>query len=206
VDAAVTMAEVRGVLRGIVQTSEGSPAEVLTALDGALGRLGGDTVITLVVAVLRLDDDGGLLRWANAGHPPPMHLAADGSVEILERTPDLLVGVDPSARRHDHEMRLARGDTVLLYTDGLVERRGSPLDAGTAWLAEELAAQAGRPLPQLCDEVVSGMSDRLADDVAVLAVRLRDSTAQRAAGGRSASGTTAVSPLGVLADGTPLNL
>jgi serine phosphatase RsbU (regulator of sigma subunit) len=174
VDAAVTMAEARGVLRGIAQTVVGSPAQVLTALDGALQRLGGETVLTVVVGVLRHDDDGAVLCWSNAGHPPPMRLGADGSVDVLERTPDLLVGVDPTVPRHDHETRVRRGDTLLLYTDGLVERRGTPLDAGTAWLARELAAQAGRPLPQLCDGVLSGMSDGLADDVAVLAVRLRD--------------------------------
>jgi hypothetical protein len=172
--AAASMAQARGLLRGIAQTVEGSPAAVLGALDRALWNLGEDTPVTVVVAIVRPSPDGtALLRWANAGHPPPVVAGADGAVEVLACEPDLLLGVDPTAARADHERVLAPGDTLLLYTDGLVERRGVPLDAGIAWLAGELAGLAGRPLGPLCDALLADMAEGPADDVAVLAARVR---------------------------------
>jgi serine phosphatase RsbU (regulator of sigma subunit) len=173
VAAAATMAETRGVLRGIAQTGTGGPAATLRALDGALERLGGGTPITAVAATVAPGPHGGtLLRWSNAGHPAPALTCADGTVEVLERAPELLLGVDADAPRRDHELLLHPGDTLLLYTDGLIERRGVPLDEGTAWLARALAALAGRPLPELCDTLLADVPGRLADDVAVLAARI----------------------------------
>jgi phosphoserine phosphatase RsbU/P len=170
--AAATMAQARGVLRGIAHSVAESPSGVLAALEGALTQLGVDTLITLVVASVAERPDGSVgVRWSNAGHPPPALLRADGSVVLLEHTPDRLLGAGP-VWREDHEIALTTGDTLLLYTDGLVERRGVPLDDGLTWLTDRLGALAGRPLEPLCDELISGMSGRLADDVAVLAVRV----------------------------------
>jgi phosphoserine phosphatase RsbU/P len=174
VAAAASMAQARGVLRGIAQTVEGPPAAVLRALDRALQHLGEATPVTAVVAVVRSAPDGTtVLRWSNAGHPPPVVVAADGTVEVLERDPDLLLGVDPTAVRVDHARVLAPGDTLLLYTDGLIERRGVPLDDGTAWLAVELGGLAGLPLETMTDALLADMAEGLADDVAVLAARVR---------------------------------
>jgi serine phosphatase RsbU (regulator of sigma subunit) len=171
VAAAATMAEARGVLRGIAQSRAGTPADVLHALDGALGRLGDDTLITAVVATMQRRDGGVRLCWSNAGHPPPLLLGRDGATTVLERQPDPLLGVGGAARA-DHELPLCAGDTLLLYTDGLVERRGAPLDAGIAWLAGILPRFAGRPLDELCDALLADTAGRREDDVAVLAVRL----------------------------------
>jgi phosphoserine phosphatase RsbU/P len=173
VAAAASMAEARGVLRGIAQTVEASPAAVLSALDRALANLGELTPVTAVIGIVHPRADGTtLLRWSNAGHPPPVLLAAGGAVEVLAREPDLLLGVDPTAARADHERALAPGDTLLLYTDGLIERRGVPLDDGTAWLAGTLGGLADRPLEALCDALLAGMAAGPADDVAVLAARV----------------------------------
>ena len=171
VTAASTMAAVRGVLRGIAQTVHDSPAAVLSALDRALDQLGGSTMIPLVVATAHRQDDGTtLLRWSNAGHPPPVLVRAGGTAEVLQRRTDLVLGVDPDARREDHQLHLAGGDTVLLYTDGLVERRGISLDEGTAWLVAQLDRLADLPLEPMCDALLADVTLRL-DDVAVLAVR-----------------------------------
>ena len=171
VAAASTMASVRGVLRGVAQSVPESPAAVLTALDAALDQLGGGTVITLVVATAHRQDDGTtLLRWSNAGHPPPVLVPAGGGAEVLQRPINLVLGVDPAAPRQDHELLLARGDAVLLYTDGLVERRGVPLDDGTSWLVQELDRLAELPLEPMCDALLADVTLRL-DDVALLAVR-----------------------------------
>jgi sigma-B regulation protein RsbU (phosphoserine phosphatase) len=175
VAAAATMAQARGVLRGIASTVTGSPAAVLSALDRALLQLRVDTLVTLVAAAVHPGPDGGTttLTWSNAGHPPPVLAAADGTVSVLRRPTDLLLGISATARRADHTVQLSPGDTVLLYTDGLVERRGSTLDEGTDWLVEALTPLAGRPLEQLCDVLLEGMAGAVPDDVALLAVRVR---------------------------------
>ncbi|MGY2080409.1 PP2C family protein-serine/threonine phosphatase [Modestobacter sp. SYSU DS0657] len=180
VAAAATMAQARGVLRGIALTVSGgpdgtSPAAVLGALDGALDRLELDTLVTAVTATASPSpgSTGTLLRWSNAGHPPPVRVTAAGHVELLDRPAELLLGLTVDVPRTDHRAVLSAGDTVVLYTDGLVERRDAPLDAGTDWLVAELGRLADQPLEQLCDALVTGMSGRLDDDVAVLAVRVR---------------------------------
>ncbi|WP_308128123.1 PP2C family protein-serine/threonine phosphatase [Modestobacter italicus] len=174
VTAAATMAQARGVLRGIGTTVAGSPALVLGALDRAMAQLQVDTLITAAVATVHPagPDSGPRLDWSNAGHPPPVLMSADGRVTVLDRAPDLLLGVAAGVERAEHHLALTPGDTLLLYTDGLVERRGVPLDAGTSWLTQRLAELAGLPLEELCDELIAGMSGRLDDDVAVLAVRI----------------------------------
>ncbi|MFQ1002603.1 PP2C family protein-serine/threonine phosphatase [Modestobacter sp. SSW1-42] len=175
VAAAATMAQARGVLRGIASTVGSSPAAVLDAMDRALLQLRVETLMTVTAATLRREPDGGstTLTWSNAGHPPPVLTGADGAVAVLRRPTDLLLGISPKVPRTDHTVQLSPGDTVLLYTDGLVERRGSTLDEGTAWLVEALAPLAGRPLEELCDALLEGMAGAVPDDVAVLAVRVR---------------------------------
>jgi serine phosphatase RsbU (regulator of sigma subunit) len=98
----------------------------------------------------------------------------DGTVAVLtaERT-DLLLGVDAAAPRRESVVVLARDAVVLLYTDGLIERRGSDLDVGTARLQAVLADLAGAELDELCDELLARMlPDAPDDDVALVAVRL----------------------------------
>jgi phosphoserine phosphatase RsbU/P len=98
--------------------------------------------------------------------------SADGAGTVLSRPADLLLGVACGARRTDHELTLAAGDTLVLYTDGLVEHRGTDLDDGTAWLVQALTALTGAPLEQLCDTVLADAPGACEDDVAVLAVRV----------------------------------
>jgi serine phosphatase RsbU (regulator of sigma subunit) len=177
--AAAAMGQVRGLLRGISYSSGAGPAAVLTELDRAVQGLALDTMATCLLA--RLERDPGdvragevRLRWANAGHPPPIVLDADGTVTVLDDAPaDLLLGVVPDCRRADHVATLKRGATVLLYTDGLVERRDRDIDAGTKELVEALREGAGLPLAELCDRVLARLFlPDAEDDVAVLAVRL----------------------------------
>ncbi|RFU20259.1 serine/threonine-protein phosphatase [Geodermatophilus marinus] len=178
--AAATMAQARGMLRAVAQSADGSPASLLSALDRAFAVVGVPTLITCVVATVDLrphpGDDGptARLRWSNAGHPPPVLLRADGRAELLERVPDLLLGLAAGAARHDHAQDLCPGDTVLFFTDGLVERRGAPIDAGLAWLTGTLEGRASRSLDELCDGLLEAIGGRVDDDVALLAVRVPD--------------------------------
>jgi len=174
--AAAAMAQVRNVLRGVAHSMTGSPAAVLGALDRALRDLAVDTLATAVLATIEqgpAEEAAGrrLLRWCNAGHPPPLLIGEDGVVTLLEREPDLLLGLDADAERSDHAQLLDPGATMLFYTDGLVERRGALLDEGTAWLVEVVGAWAALSLDELCDRLLAELAGSVEDDVALLAVR-----------------------------------
>ena len=114
-----------------------------------------------------------MVRWSNAGHVPPLLLAPDGSSRVLETRPDLMLGVDPSAPRRDHTVDLDSDHTLLLVTDGLVERRGSDLDEGMARLQDGAARpRRRRRWTSCCDTVLDRLVPRAGeDDVAVVAVR-----------------------------------
>ncbi|QXG76209.1 SpoIIE family protein phosphatase [Modestobacter sp. L9-4] len=179
--AAATMGQLRSLLRGIATShDEAGPADVLRRLDTSMELLQLDTLATAAVA--RFEQDAGQrergttrMRWSSAGHLPPVVVHRDGTVTALEPAgpAELLLGVDPGTRRTDSVVTLDRGDTVLLFTDGLVERRDSDLDAGTARLLAVLAELGSRPLQEVCDllleRLVEGRPD---DDVALVAVRL----------------------------------
>jgi serine phosphatase RsbU (regulator of sigma subunit) len=185
--AAAAMGQVRGLLRGIGFTTGGGPAEVLGRLDVAMEGLMLDTMATAVVARMEQDADdlahGVLqLRWSSAGHLPIMVIDDEHQVTWLASEPDLMLGVDPETPRSETVTTLRRGSTILLYTDGLIERRGAHLDKGLRLLAECLASLAGLPLPELVDELLACMvtADN-EDDVALIAVRLHPQDAPRPA-------------------------
>ncbi|HJX42563.1 MAG TPA: SpoIIE family protein phosphatase [Geodermatophilus sp.] len=177
--AAATMGQLRSLLRGIAIGTGAGPSDVLRDLDRAMTLLRLPTLVTAAVARLEqtpaeIGEGTTRLRWSNAGHPPPVVISPDGAVTVLagERA-DMLLGVDAGRPRRESVAVLDRGATVLLYTDGLVERRDADLDAGQARLTEVLAELADRPLPELCDLLVERMVDhRPDDDVALVAVRL----------------------------------
>ncbi len=177
--AAAAMGQLRGMLRGIAYRDGIGPAAVLTGLDAAIEGLGMGTMATAAIARVEQTPEEraqGLsrVRWSNAGHPPPLVLHVDGRIEELatERA-ELMLGVDPTARRTESVVSLKRGATILLYTDGLVEGRDLPLDEGTARLRRAFAELADRPLDELCDEVIERLRpEGSQDDVALVAIRL----------------------------------
>ena len=179
--AAAAMGQLRGLLRGIAANTGDGPADVLRSVDQVMQTLRIDTTATVIVARLEQTADErrrGVtrLRWSNAGHPPPVVLQPDGTVTVLpEGEADLLLGIDPTSARGESEVVLDRGATVLLYTDGLVERRGQSLDDGLTELQRTLAelARADPTFDELCDRVLERMLPaRPEDDVALVGVRL----------------------------------
>ena len=178
--AAAAMGQLRGLLRGIAYTTNGSPADVLTRVDAAIEGLCLNTTATAVVARICPPGAAGVvpMTWSNAGHPPPIVVRPDGSTHVLAATAapeaDLLLGIDPLTARRDLDAEVPLGSTVLLYTDGLVERRGQSLDEGIGALAEVLAGTGDLPLGELCQTVLRRMLPaEPEDDVAMVAVRVR---------------------------------
>jgi serine phosphatase RsbU (regulator of sigma subunit) len=178
-EAAAAMGQLRGLLRGIATYSDASPVEVLRGLDASMAVLQTHVLATAALARFEQTDDErrrGItrMRWANAGHLPPLVINPDGSVaELAAWKGDLLLGVDAEVERQESVVILDRGSTVLLFTDGLVERRDADLDAGLVRLRQALVDVAHLPLQQLLDEVLERLVDgRPEDDVALVAVRL----------------------------------
>jgi phosphoserine phosphatase RsbU/P len=179
VDAAAAMGQIRSILRGIAYDRPGSPAQVLSRVDGVLGGLGVSTLATALVARTEQTPEQQpsgqrTLRWSSAGHLPPLLLHAGGRVDVLTSSPERLLGAEASCPRSDHEQVVVPGDTVVLYTDGLVETGRTGLDEGIERLCRELSRLAGLPLDELCDRLLERLvPGRADDDIAVLAVRVR---------------------------------
>ncbi|SOC52010.1 GAF domain-containing protein [Blastococcus aggregatus] len=176
-EAAASMGQLRSLLRGIATYSDGTPAEVLRGLDGAMAQLRAETYATAAIACFEPDGVDGAVRmcWSNAGHLPLLVIHPDGTLAALgDWQGDLMLGVDPAAPRSDSVVRLGEGSTVLMFTDGLIERRSRDLDTGMARLREVAGELAGRSLGDLCDEIIERLVDgRAEDDVALVAIRLR---------------------------------
>ena len=156
---------------------------MLRGLDEAIADMHTDTLATAAVARLeRTDGDGWTrLRWANAGHPPPMVLRPDGEVSVLGGAiGDLMLGVDRAAERVESVFALAPGAVVLLYSDGLVERRGEHARRGHSpgWSStsgnspDDRSTSSATPCSR---RMLHGTPE---DDVALVAVRIhpRDAT------------------------------
>ena len=177
--AAAAMGQVRGLLRAFAVDRDEGPSDLVHRLERAMLSLDVDVLVTLVV--LRVEPPGAAepggnggfgIRWTNAGHPPPLLLRADGSTELLESEPELLVGLFADSDRSDRTLTLPAGATLLLYTDGLVERRGRSLTEGLEELREVLSRLAGKGLEELLDALVAELvGPQPDDDCALLAIR-----------------------------------
>jgi len=177
--AAASMGQLRSMLRGIAVCGDASPAQVLSQLDAAITQLQLHTYATAALARFEQTPDDlerGItrMRWANAGHPPPLVIHPDGTVaELASWRGDLMLGVDSTVQRNDSVLSLDRNTTVLLYTDGLIERRDADLDDGMDRLRAAAAELAGLPLDELCDQLIERLVEtRPEDDVALVAIRL----------------------------------
>lgn len=171
VDAAAAMSQVRSTLRTLSWAIDEPPGELVQRLDEALPSLGVDVLASLVH--LRLTPGAGRWRaeWTNAGHPAPLVVHADGTTRWLDvDVPDLIVGVAPGPR-DDQTAELPIGSRLLLFTDGLVERRDEDLDHSMDRLAEVAARHRDLPPEAWLDAIMAELlDDEPPDDIAVLAV------------------------------------
>ena len=168
VAAAAAMAQMRAALRAFASVDP-KPALVVGKADRMLVRYGVDQLVTLVYAVG--DPVNGTLTLTNAGHPPLMVLREDGLVEPLPYADGPPLGVAPGGRE-ELLVPFGPGDTLLAYTDGLVERRDEDIHDGLARLEAALPGLVGDPLRAGLERVVRAVrDDTYDDDTAVLALR-----------------------------------
>ncbi len=172
--AAVVMGQLRTAFRAYALLGT-SPADTLARLNRLLMKESAELMATALY--LLLDRDTGQVWFASAGHPPALVVSRDSEPRFLEGGRSLPLGTADVAYQQD-EAWIERGSTVLLYTDGLVERRDTSLDDRLAQLAT-VAGIAGGELGDVCDQILGGLlgGKRPSDDVALLALRPEPPTA-----------------------------
>lgn len=171
VDAAAAMGQLRGALRSLARSN--GPSGVLEGMDALLQDVATTRMTTLVY--VELDPRSGKLRYSCAGHPPPMVVGADGRTRLLWEARSTPLGCAWGAGYTQSEDVLAPGETLVLYSDGLIERRGEALDTGLSRLAQSASTRAGESphlADHLCDELLPGNAHE--DDVCVLALHRSD--------------------------------
>ena len=171
VTAAAAMAQMRAAIRALVAV-EPEPQTVLEAMDRLFDQYDFHQLVTMVYGVL--DPSRDELVIANAGHPPPLVRRADGTVEVVDGEPGLLLGAG-GGERTPIRVPFREGDLLLGYTDGLVERRDEDIETGVNRLVAACAEAAADDLfVWLADVVLAARDTSRDDDVAVLAIRRRE--------------------------------
>jgi serine phosphatase RsbU (regulator of sigma subunit) len=173
IDAVTGMVAARNCLRGLAITGAG-PGELLAYLNSAVCHLIDGVVGTVVCGLYRPSER--TLRWARAGHLPPV-VIRDGQAAMLPLPQGVLLGSDPDARYEELTTPLALGDTMLLFTDGMVERRGAPINEAL----DEFARRAAQPFQtvaqpsaaELADHVLAHAASDTGDDACLVTVRIR---------------------------------
>jgi phosphoserine phosphatase RsbU/P len=165
--AAVVMGRLRSALRAYALDWD-DPAEVLTRLDRKIRHFEAGSLATIVYAMISPDRDRFVI--SSAGHLPPVIMPPGEEPRLLGLPADLPVGIGDSEARHNTAVDLTAGTTLVLYTDGLVERRGEVIDIGLDRLR---ALVRPAPAEQLCAGIVAGMDVKVVeDDIALVAVRI----------------------------------
>jgi serine phosphatase RsbU (regulator of sigma subunit)/anti-sigma regulatory factor (Ser/Thr protein kinase) len=170
VGAAATMAQLRNALRAF-SLDRTRPSSTLTRLNRLSEEVLETTFATVVYAVV--DPRSLVCRYSSAGHPPPLVAFPDGRIELLEGGRGLPLGTGPGTEYALDVVELDSGSVLLLYTDGLVERRGTSIDTGLEQLRATVAAGPREP-ERLVEHVLESMvgSAERDDDIALLAVRV----------------------------------
>jgi serine phosphatase RsbU (regulator of sigma subunit)/anti-sigma regulatory factor (Ser/Thr protein kinase) len=169
--AAALMGQVRTAIRAYAVMGQ-SPSEVLSSLDLLFDALVEDRVVTVVVGTInpRL----GAVQLANAGHPSPLLVRADGTAAFASAQSSLLIAAGLGGpARPAHDLTLHPGDSLVMFSDGLIERRGELITVGMQRLADTATevARSGWPDQPAAELATRLGEDERADDVVVLALR-----------------------------------
>jgi PAS domain S-box-containing protein len=175
--AAALMGQLRNALRAYALDGH-SPSAVVERLDRLVEELEPGRMATLLFVVI--DPDMTTIRFASAGHLPPLVLGPDGDARYLEEVRDVPLGVAAGKEYSEATAELEPGSTLVTYTDGLVEERGTSIDQGLATLREAVIA-GPRATEPLCDHIIAKMLEHRApmDDIAVLALHTVPFSAER---------------------------
>ena len=169
VEAAVAMSHYRSMLR-LLAASGLPPNQILQEADQRVSELGFDRSATCLL--LLGDLDKGTCAYASAGHLPPVRVRADGRTELLPVPPGPPLGTGLGGYEQ-HILPILPGSVVLMYSDGLVERRDEAIDDSLRRLTD-LRLRATAPLQELLDAILTTFDpDRADDDITSLAARLR---------------------------------
>ena len=168
--AATVMGQLRSACRALL-LEKSSPSAVLAGLDRFAARLPGADCTTAFCAVLTLAS--GELVYSSAGHPPAIMVHADGGTAMLEGGRGLPLAIRPDRARPEAHVTMPARATLLLYTDGLVERRGSSIEDGMARAADLVGDGRSQELDEVADDLMSRLEPAggYPDDVAMLLYR-----------------------------------
>ncbi|SDI28178.1 SpoIIE family protein phosphatase [Nonomuraea jiangxiensis] len=174
--AAVTMSQIRNMLRGLAMDRDEPPGDILRRLNVATESLSGEVTATCVLARLESSAHGDWrLTYSVAGHPPPLLVTREGAARYLEGAVEPPLGIASDQPRASAVASLPPDSTLLLYTDGLIKHPGEHLDHGLTRLLGNVAPLAREPLDVLCDQLLAQMNTTRKDDIAMIALRQPDS-------------------------------
>ncbi|GLP65145.1 transcription antitermination regulator [Streptomyces sp. TUS-ST3] len=167
IEAATSMVVLRNALRGLAVTGAG-PGQLLSWLNMVAHHLTGAVTATAVCGLY--DPESHTLRWARAGHLPPV-LVRGSDAAPLPLVKGLLLGAVPEAVYEEHEVQLAVEDTLLMYTDGLIERRDRSVEES---LAQFLTVARAVPptLDQQLDRLLTHSRSDTDDDTCIVGIRV----------------------------------
>ena len=167
--AASMVGRLRSALRAYALEGH-EPAHVVEQLNRLMWADGGEGQMTTLLYMV-VDPGESQMQWVNAGHPAPLLVTAGGPPRFLEGGASVPLGVLPFASYEQTTAGMHPDSTVVLYTDGLIERPGEHLDDGMARLAERVGEATGDP-ESLCDHLLATLlpEDGVTDDVAILAL------------------------------------
>ncbi|MFF4055333.1 SpoIIE family protein phosphatase [Streptomyces sp. NPDC001668] len=167
IEAATSMVVLRNALRGLAVTGAG-PGQLLSWLNMVAHHLTGAVTATAVCGLY--DPETHTLRWARAGHLPPV-LVRGSEAAPLPLVTGLLLGAVPEATYQEHEVQLAVDDTLLMYTDGLIERRDRSVEES---LAQFLTVARAVPptLDQQLDRLLTHSRSDTDDDTCIVGIRV----------------------------------
>ena len=170
VEAAAQMGELRSAMSAL-RMVRSAPDDLIAVVHRLTAEMG----YFATAVCVRLDPTGNLL-WASAGHLPPLVVHEDGQSDFLETQQSPPLGAGCVRGVPINRYRLNSGDTVLLYTDGLIERRDVPLDVSLEELADHISVRKWASTGELVDELLTNrdQSHYTGDDIAILAARWRD--------------------------------
>lgn len=168
--AATVMGQLRSACRALL-LDQPNPGAALAKLDRFAARLPGAQCTTAVCAVL--NPETGELVYSNAGHPPPILVDVDGTARVLDDGHTIPLGIRPDRPRPEARVIIPARATLLLYTDGLVERRRSSLDVGIGRAAALVQDGRAATLDDLANQIMLGLAPNggYQDDVVLLLYR-----------------------------------